>query len=131
METHLKIIGVLLILLGLIHFFFPRYFVWKKELGSLSLLNRQMVYVHLFFIGFVVFLNGLLCITSSEDLLTTALGKRISLGIGIFWIVRLYVQFFGYSPKIWRGKVFETRIHILFAVLWTYLSAVFILVYLV
>lgn len=96
---------------------------------TLSLLNRQMMYVHLFFIGFVVFLNGLLCLTSSEEMLTTALGKRISLGIGIFWAMRLYVQFFGYSSQLWKGKVFETIIHILFTGLWTYLSAVFLLVW--
>lgn len=125
---HLKIIGILLIMLGVIHFFFPRYFYWKQELGSLSILNRQMMYVHLFFIAFVVFLNGLLCLTSTEELLTTTLGKRISLGIGIFWAIRLYVQFFGYSSKIWKGKVFETIMHIVFTALWTYLSVVFILV---
>ena len=74
------------------------------------------------------FLNGLLCLTSTEELLTTTLGKRISLGIGIFWAIRLYVQFFGYSSKIWKGKVFETIMHIVFTALWTYLSVVFILV---
>jgi hypothetical protein len=73
MELHLKIIGILLILLGAIHFFFPRYFYWKQELAGLNLMNRQMMYVHLFFIGFVVFLNGLLCLTSSDELLTTML----------------------------------------------------------
>ena len=129
MELHLKIIGVLLVMLAFIHFFFPRYFYWKQELVGLSLMNRQMVYVHLFFIGFVVFLNGILCLTSSEELLSTTLGKRISLGIGIFWALRLYVQFFGYSSKIWKGKKFETAMHILFVVLWTYLSGVFLWVW--
>jgi hypothetical protein len=42
----------------------------------------------------------------------------------------LFVQFFGYSSKVWKGKSFETTIHILFAVLWTYISIVFILTYL-
>jgi hypothetical protein len=129
MELHLKIIGILLIVLGAMHLFFPRYFYWKQELVGLSLFNRQMMYVHLFFIGFVVFLNGLLCLTSSAELLTTALGKRICLGIGIFWVVRLYVQFFGYSSKIWKGKTFETAVHVVFAGLWTYLSTVFLIVW--
>ena len=129
MELHLKIIGVLLVLLGAMHFFFPRYFYWKQELAGLSLLNRQMMYVHLFFIGFIVFLNGLLCLTSSQELLTTTLGKRICLGIGIFWAARLYIQFFGYSPQLWRGKAFETTIHILFTGLWTYCSTIFLLVW--
>ena len=68
METHLKFIGSLLILLALIHVVFPRYFNWKQELSSLSLANRQIMYVHSFFIAFMVLLLGVLCITSAADL---------------------------------------------------------------
>ena len=131
METHLKVIGSLLILLALIHVVFPRYFNWKQELSSLSLANRQIMYVHSFFIAFMVLLLGVLCITSAADLVNTALGKRISLGIGIFWGARLVIQFFGYSPKLWKGKSFETTVHIVFAVFWTYLTSIFITTYLV
>jgi len=130
MELHLKIIGSFLIILALLHFFFPRYFNWKQELTSLSIINRQMMYVHSFFVALVVFLMGLLCLTSSNDLLHTSLGKRVSLGFGIFWAMRLIIQLFVYSTKNWKGKMFETIIHSLFVVLWTYLSIVFVLTYL-
>jgi hypothetical protein len=130
MNLHLHIIGSLLILLALLHFFFPRYFNWKQELAVLSLINRQMAYVHTFFIAFILVLMGLLCLTSAADLLNTTLGKRISLGMGIFWSVRLYIQFFGYSPKLWKGKPLETTIHILFSIFWFYLSTLFFLIYL-
>jgi hypothetical protein len=130
MELHLKIIGVLLILLALLHFTFPKYFNWKQELSSLSIVNRQLMYIHSFFIALVVFLMGLLCLTSSGELVSTVLGKRISLGLGIFWTVRLCFQFFGYSSKTWRGKSFETAVHILFSIFWTYLCTAFILAYL-
>ena len=131
MELQFKITGILLIFLALLHFSFPKYFNWKQQLSSLSIMNRQMMYIHAFLIAFVVFLIGLLCLTSARELLTTMLGKRISLGIGIFWIARLCVQFFGYSSKLWKGKPFETGVHILFSVFWAYLSIVFILAYLV
>ncbi len=131
MELQFKITGILLIFLALLHFSFPKYFKWKQQLSSLSIMNRQMMYIHAFFIAFVVFLIGLLCLTSAHELLTTMLGKRISLGIGIFWIARLCVQFFGYSSKLWKGKSFETGVHILFSAFWAYLSIVFILAYLV
>lgn len=129
MELHLKIVGALLILLALIHIFFPGYFDWRQELGSLSLINRQMIYAHLFFIALGIFLMGLLCLTSSHELSTTVVGKKISLGLGIFWTIRLCVQFFGYSSKLWKGKPFETTVHILFSAFWAYLSTVFILTY--
>jgi hypothetical protein len=129
MEIHLKIIGGLLIVLALVHGIFPKYFKWKQELSKLSIANRQIMYVHSFFIALIVFLVGLLCLSSSGELVNTPLGKRISLGIGLFWGIRLFIQFFGYSSKLWKGKSFETTVHILFSIFWTYLTAIFIAAY--
>ena len=129
MELHLKIIGFLLIALSLVHVIFPSYFKWKKELSSLSLINRQMMWVHTFFIALVVFLMGLICLTSSNEIIGTTLGKRLSLGFCIFWTIRLLIQFFGYSSKLWKGKKIETAVHILFSMLWVYLSIVFFLIF--
>ncbi|MGJ1196552.1 hypothetical protein ACR777_08310 [Sphingobacterium spiritivorum] len=129
MELQLKIIGILLIVLAGIHIIFPKYFNWKQELKSLNLINRQMMSIHTLFIGISVFLMGLLCYTSSYELIHTPLGKRICLGLGIFWFVRLIVQFLGYSTELWRGKKFETAIHILFCLLWIYFSIVFLSIY--
>lgn len=126
MQLHLKIIGILLIVLALIHTVFPKYFYWKKELSTLSIINRQMMIVHTFFIALTVFLMGLLCFTSSGELIETPLGKKISFGFGIFWTIRLIIQFFGYSPQLWKGKKFETTVHVLFTLLWTYLSFIFL-----
>lgn len=129
MEIHLKIIGVLLIVLALVHIVFPKYFNWENELKPLSLINRQMMTVHTFFVAFTVFLMGLLCLTSSTELIETNLGKKISLGIGAFWAVRLFIQFFGYSAELWKGKKFETSMHLLFSLLWSYLSIIFLAIY--
>lgn len=129
MEIHLKIIGGLLIFLALLHGIFPKYFNWKQELSALSIANRQIMYVHSFFIALMVLLIGLLCITSSDELINTPLGKRVSLGIGIFWGIRLFIQFFGYSSKLWIGKTFETVVHILFSIFWTYLTVIFLRAY--
>jgi hypothetical protein len=128
MEQHLKIIGVLLVVLSLVHAIFPRYFAWKKELAGLSPINRQMMYVHTFFIALAVLLMGLLCWTSSAEIVATSLGRRIALGLAVFWTARLIVQFFGYSPELWRGKPFETTVHVGMAILWAYLSVVFAVV---
>ena len=126
MELHFKIIGVLLIGLAMIHIPFPKRFNWDVELKSLSLLNRQMMKVHTFFIALTVFLMGVLCLTSANELIETPLGKRISLGLGVFWAVRLFIQFFGYSTELWKGKAFETTMHVVFSLLWVYLSGIFL-----
>ncbi|CAN5520317.1 hypothetical protein BH10BAC4_BH10BAC4_22450 [soil metagenome] len=127
MTLHVKIIGIILITLAGIHSVFPKRFDWVRELSSLSLINRQMMQVHTFFIALTIFLMGLLCLTSSNDLIENELGRRISLGLAIFWVCRLAIQFFGYSSKLWKGKTFETTIHIVFSLLWTYFSVVFII----
>jgi len=128
-EIAIKIAGVILISLSLIHFIFPSYFNWKEELAKISLVNRQMMQVHTFFIALVVFLMGLLCLTSTSELIGTNLGKQISLGLAIFWFLRLLIQLFGYSSKLWKGKLFETAVHIFFTLLWMFLSTVFMVNY--
>lgn len=127
MELHIKIVGVLFIVLALIHAIFPKYFEWKTQLTGLSLVNRQMMQIHALFIALVVFLMGVLCLTSSHELTGSTFGRRISLGLGIFWFARLIVQLFVYSPELWKGKKFETTIHILFTAVWIYVSSVFLI----
>ena len=51
MILHFKVIGTLLMGLALVHIIFPKYFNWKEELKSLSLINRQMMTIHTFFIS--------------------------------------------------------------------------------
>jgi len=129
MEINLNIVGCLLITLALLHIIFPRYFNWTNELRSVSLVNRQMMYIHTFFIALALFLMGLLCLTSAQQIIKTELGNKISFGFGIFWLARLIIQFFGYSPILWKGKRLESAIHIAFSILWIYLSVVFFYVY--
>lgn len=129
MYIHLKIIGFLLIALALLHSIFPKCFNWEKELKSLSLINQQMMTIHTFFIALTVFLMGVLCFVATNDLIETHLGKIVCLGFGVFWTIRLIIQFFGYSPNLWKGKKFETMTHILFSILWVYLSLVFLKIY--
>ena len=128
MEIHLKIIGVLLFLLSFIHFDLPKRFDWKNNLSGLNLFNRQMFKVHVVFIMVMEILLGILFFTSSNELVNSNLGKKICLGLGFFWGLRAVFQFFVYSPKLWRGKTFETIIHILFSILWIYLTIVFFVI---
>ncbi|MEM9929557.1 MAG: hypothetical protein AAF840_07050 [Bacteroidota bacterium] len=125
MWLHLKIIGWLLMLLSLLHVFIPKRLDWKQDLAPLSLMNRQMMITHTIFIAITVFGIGLLCVVGTEDLLSTSLGKKICLGLSVFWWLRLVFQLFVYSPALWRGKVFETTIHVLAVSFWIYMGVVF------
>lgn len=129
MQVHLKIAGIILIVLGIIHIVFPKRFDWKNELVPLSLINRQMMVVHTFFIALTVFMMGVLSLFYSSELVNNPFGKVISLGLGIFWLVRLVFQFFVYSKDLWKGKRFETVMHIIFSLTWIYLAAVYLINY--
>lgn len=120
----LQILGIILILLAFLHLIFPRYFRWKNELAGLSLINREIMGVHTFFIAVTVFLMGLLMLTSADLLTTTLLGRRVCAGMSLFWGLRLLCQFFWYSADNWKGKPFETIVHILFTLLWISLTGV-------
>lgn len=128
MELHLKIVGFILIVLAFVHIIFPRYFAWKEQLKSLTLINKQLMYVHTFFIAITTLLMGVLCMLCARDLVSTAFGQKIAFGLALFWVMRLFFQFFIYSKELWRGKRFETGVHIIFSIIWLYISAVFSLV---
>lgn len=124
--VHLKIVGASLLLLAAAHAFFPRRFNWEEELGRLSRLNRQMFQVHCFFIGLVLFLFGVLSLGFTEALLErTFLARVILSGLALFWLARLVVQLFVYDPRLWKGSRFNTRVHLLFSLMWAYYAAVF------
>lgn len=125
LEAHLRFAGVGLIALALLHAVFPRYFDWSRELPRLSLINRQMMQVHAFFIAVVVALMGALALSSARLLVNTSLGQRVAAGIATFWLLRLAIQWFGYSTQLWRGKRFETVVHVVFTCIWAYLTVLF------
>ena len=126
MELQIKIIGYLLMVLACVHVIFPKYFGWKEDLAPLQQINRSMMKVHTFFIALTVFLMGLLCVTSTQDLLQTELGRKLCLGLGVFWLIRLFFQFFIYPSLLWKGKKLETIIHIVAIVFWIFLSYSFL-----
>ncbi len=98
---------------------------WKLELKKISLLNRQMMITHTFFIALTVLLMGLLCIFYSGELVNTYLGNALSMGLALFWTLRLLTQLFGYSMRLWQGRQAETFVHVAYSLVLVYTTAVF------
>jgi hypothetical protein len=104
----------------------PSRFGWREECRSLSLLSRQVFFVHHAYIGFVVFLNGLLCVLAAPDLVAkTRLSHYLLFGLTLFWLSRVFVQIGVYSSDLWKGKRFETTIHFVFLIFLLYLTITF------
>jgi hypothetical protein len=120
-NLHLKIVGALLLTLGLAHSMFGRYFKWRKELAQVSLLTRQIFLVHCFFIALLVVLVGVCSLFYTDALLESGRLSRVVLtGLVVFWLARLVFQLFVYDPAIWRGRRFYTFMHVVFSIFWIY-----------
>ena len=125
MTDALQLAGIAQVLLALVHVAFPRYFRWREELPRLSLVNAEMMRVHTLFVALTVGGIGLLSVSEAEAIAGTPFGKTFAGAVAAFWTARLLVQFFGYSSELWRGKAFETAVHVVFTLLWMGLSAVY------
>jgi hypothetical protein len=126
LQLHLKLAGAALLVLAFAHFFFEKRFAWKEELARLSPFNRQMFYVHNFFITLVIATIGALSLFGTNALLEkSSLGRYVTAAIAFFWLCRWIIQIFFYDASLWRGKKFETMAHTAFVLFWTYLAMVY------
>lgn len=126
LEIALRVTGASLLGLAALHIFLPKRFHWREEFARVSLLNRQIFYVHCLFICLALVLMGSLCLVWPGALLAPSLlGELVAGGLAIFWLCRLGAQWLIYDAKLWRGKPFETFMHIVFTGLWTFYLAVF------
>ena len=126
MKTCLQIAGMLQLILSLAHFAIERWFRWREELQKVSLFTRQVFWVHMRFLMLVLAGFGGVSLMCADELLTASRLSCCALGgLTIFWGARWYCQFFVYRPELWRGNSFNTKIHILFGLLWTFLTMVY------
>lgn len=123
---HLRLTGALLLFLAALHATFPGRFQWREELARLSLLNRQIFWVHTLFIVLVLVLNAALVIGCAESLLDPhPVSRACLIGLTAFWLARLLTQLFVYDRALWRGNGPRTAAHVLFTGLWCYLATVY------
>lgn len=122
----LRIAGLGLILLAIMHIPVGKQLNWKEDIPKLTPANAEIFHVHTFFICLTLVLMGLPSLLDPEIFLKrTRPGAWLAWIFAVFWGFRLYFQCFVYSPDLWRGKRLETSIHWLFTFLWLALTAVY------
>jgi hypothetical protein len=125
-QTHLQIVGVLLILLGGANVLLPRYFDWKRDLMAAPLFTRRVFWVHLAFLVLTLELFGWATLVNAGALLEPGpLSRAMLAGMALFWWVRFLFQFFVYESELWRGDRFRTRVHYGISVFWLYLAGTY------
>lgn len=126
LTLHLRIAGGGLILLAFAHFAIAKHLRWKEEFTRVSLENRQIFYVHCFFLMLVLVMMGIVSLVYTGDLLErTNLARVVLVGFTAFWFLRLVFQWVVYDRALWRGHRFNTVMHLFFTGVWLYLTVVY------
>lgn len=126
MIVQLRLVGATLVLLGVGHVALPGILAWRPELATLRPLTRHILYTHTFFIGVMCVLLGLVPLALAADLLTPGrLSTAVLGGECAFWGLRWCLQFVAFPPSTWRSSALYRFGWAGFAVLWTWIVAVF------
>ena len=124
LQLNLACAGVLLLGLGAAHLALPAVLGWRRELAAVSVLNREVSYVHCFFIGLSCVLWGLLPLAAGARLLQPDPVTRLVLaGAVCFWASRLLIQIVLFNRHAARSVAWLV-LSTAGTVLWLYLTLV-------
>ena len=105
----------------------PRILKWREELAKLDPFLRRMFWVYGIFIVLVILGFGTISVSQAEALTSgSALGRWICGFIGVFWGLRLIIQFtvFG-RPTFLTSLLHRTGYHLL-TLLFLYLTSIYL-----
>jgi len=126
LPTHLTLAGVILLGLGATHVMLPRTLQWNRELVGISSLNREVSYVHCYFIGLACILWGLLPLTAGPALLDpNPVTRLVLVGAVAFWGSRLIIQLAVFNRHARDSKPW-LLVSLAGTGLWLYLTAVWV-----
>ena len=97
---------------------------WKDDLAKLTAFNRKLMWVHGGFAVYTIIAFGVMSLVLHEEMVR---GDRAALTlaffIGLYWLLRIVVDFAYYSHQDWpAGTAFRIG-HVLLSSLFLFLSA--------
>jgi hypothetical protein len=88
------------------HLFFWKLFDWKKDLASLTPVNRSVMQILNLCLTFMIFVMAYLSLFLPKEMLTTSLGKNLLAAFALFWFLRMLEQIFVFEVKGRLSAVF-------------------------
>lgn len=105
----------------------PRRLRWKDDLARLMAFNRKLMWVHGAFAVYTIFAFGVMSLVLHDEMLR---GERAALAlaffIGLYWLLRIVVDFTYYSHRDWPAGLAFRIGHILLTSLFVFLSTSFL-----
>lgn len=125
MRVSLCTAGLIILALTAAYPLYPKRFGWRRELERVSPLTRDIFFVHCGFIVLLLALQAVLFLALPHALMEQSTAATALLaGLTAFWAYRLIAQLFLFDRRLWLGNRFNTIVHVVFTVLWCYLSGV-------
>ncbi len=81
------------------HLLFWRLFDWKKDLASLTALNRSVMQILNLCLTFLLLVMGYISLFLRRELLSTELGKTLLIAMALFWFLRMLEQIFVFEVR--------------------------------
>ena len=77
---------------AIFHLMFWRLFRWKRDLSSLTFINRSVMQILNLCLTFVFLLMAYISFFNTSELIQTNLGKALLVGFSLFWFLRMIEQ---------------------------------------
>jgi hypothetical protein len=124
LSMHLALVGMILLGLGAVHVGLPRGLQWSDQLAGASRLNREVSYVHCYFIGLACLLWGLLPLTAGPTLLEPhPITRLVLIGAIAFWASRFVIQLAVFNHHA-QESAWWRALSVAGTGLWLYITAV-------
>ena len=105
----------------------PHRLGWKDDLAKLTAFNRKLMWVHGGFAVYTIIAFGVMSLALHEEILR---GDRAALAlaffIGLYWLLRIVVDFTYYSHRDWPSGLAFRIGHVLLTSLFVFLSTSFL-----
>jgi len=84
------------------HLMFWKIFQWKKDLSSLTFINRSVMQILNLCLTFVFLVMAYVSFFHTPELAQTNLGRMLLIGFSLFWFLRMIEQviFFGMRNRV-------------------------------
>ena len=99
------------------HLFFWKLFDWKKDLASLTPVNRSVMQILNLCLTFMIFVMSYVSLFLPREMLATNLGRSLLVAFALFWFLRMLEQIFVFEVK-GRLSVVFTLIFLLGSILY-------------
>ena len=125
-QTFIFFAGLAQIALVLGSLTIPKILNWKKELEKVQPLIKQMFWTYAAYILFINLSFGLLSVFACKDLTNgSLLASAISGFIAIYWISRIFIQFFYFDRESFPTGLANRLAEMILVVLFLFLSIVY------